>query len=408
MRENFNTPFAAVTDIMHLAGRTSTVDDFKADFTWQLDAHGQPDYKCLHIHGTKVSIDVLRAGVHSLLVHLKAQLASHVLLGLQPIKNCFSNIKDDYQNANEGYSFLDDKRNSHLFPLDELKCFIESNEELSKQFLDPLDRERMNLSRLRQWVDTTEDFLGSLLALIHLTSGQPGRAPELSTLLFRNRPNASRNLFVMYETLVFIPSYNKTRSVKGTDTYVPRFLATEVSAILLQFLVTVRPFLVYVHSLLISSYAIYLIHDADSSKLYNAYLYVRQGKRMDIDQIRYNFNAANLQFLNLDIGMADFRHIIQAFTEKHLIKYVPSVTSELQAGHSVETGQTMYARSTQDCPGINRQGLVSFRLMSIQWQHLLSLSQNVSSVSSQSSGNPFVGIRNENHLIDISPLQGKF
>lgn len=85
-----------------------------------------------------------------------------------------------------------------------------------------------------------------------------------------------------------------------------------------------------------------------------------------------------ISHFNVDIGFSELRHIMQAFSEKHILFLVPDSSRELQAGHSVQTGRNAYGRSAQDFPGSSRVSLLEYRMMSLQWQHLLGLSQEIS------------------------------
>ena len=98
---------------------------------------------------------------------------------------------------------------------------------------------------------------------------------------------------------------------------------------------------------------------------------------MDSNQLRCLFKNVMLEFFDSDLCFSGYRHVTQAFSEKHLTNWVPELPMELQAGHSVETGRQMYARSTEDFLYVNRDDIISFRKMSINWQHLLGLSKGI-------------------------------
>ena len=157
-------------------------------------------------------------------------------------------------------------------------------------------------------------------------------------------------------------------NVTGRDQPIPRFLAPEVAKILLDNLVVVQPFLVYfIEDLLITDrFAISQIHGIENGRTYNLFLCVRNGKRMESSQLRCLFKSVMLQYFDMDLCFQGYRHVTQAFSEKHLTTWVPELPLELQAGYSVETGRQMYARSTQDFPNATRDDIITFRKMSIQ------------------------------------------
>jgi hypothetical protein len=83
------------------------------------------------------------------------------------------------------------------------------------------------------------------------------------------------------------------------------------------------------------------------------------------------------ELLKINISLLDWRHVTQAMHQEHLRLENDSFDSELQAGHSVETGSTLYARSNKDLPDFSDREARKFRAFSIAHQHLLGLSLNL-------------------------------
>ncbi len=93
--------------------------------------------------------------------------------------------------------------------------------------------------------------------------------------------------------------------------------------------------------------------------------------------IRCAIEQGFLKDLHVQLNVSQWRHVVQAVHQEHLKILVEALPTELQAGHSVETGSMLYARSSQDLPDFSdRQGRL-FRAMSVAHQHLLGLSLNV-------------------------------
>jgi hypothetical protein len=102
---------------------------------------------------------------------------------------------------------------------------------------------------LKTYCSHIEDFLGMLMTLIHLTSGQPARATELVSLTTRfSGQGGHRNIFYTHGTFVLAPTYNKTylRTLKYKEIY--RFLPVEVSELLFYYLWIVEPFYAFIAS----------------------------------------------------------------------------------------------------------------------------------------------------------------
>ena len=68
----------------------------------------------------------------------------------------------------------------------------------------------INEAKLRDWMKTIDDFRGQLLALMHITGGQPARGPEILSVRHSNTAQGRfRNLFIEDGMVVFVTQYHK-------------------------------------------------------------------------------------------------------------------------------------------------------------------------------------------------------
>jgi hypothetical protein len=71
---------------------------------------------------------------------------------------------------------------------------------------------------------------------------QPAQGPELGSMKVSNSIYSARNIYMINSRLCLLSTYNKTRKRRSNIKYIIRFLPDELSQIIIQYLVRVRPF----------------------------------------------------------------------------------------------------------------------------------------------------------------------
>ena len=77
--------------------------------------------------------------------------------------------------------------------------------------------------------------------MIHVTGGGPPRGTELLDCCFENMQDSTRSIFVHSSMLVLKLTYSKTSSYTQADSLIYRYLPTQVSELLLKFILFIRP-----------------------------------------------------------------------------------------------------------------------------------------------------------------------
>ena len=96
---------------------------------------------------------------------------------------------------------------------------------------------------IRAYGDIVERFREKLLILMHLTGGQPARAPELLGLRFKNTAYGSiRNIFVHSRHVCFVTLYHKGLNITDHTKVIYRYLPREAGELLVWYLWLVLPF----------------------------------------------------------------------------------------------------------------------------------------------------------------------
>ena len=80
------------------------------------------------------------------------------------------------------------------------------------------------------------------MVIIYITSGQPARGPELGSVKVSNSVYSARNIYVINGRVCFLTMYDKARKRRGNTDYIIRCLPNQVSQIVVEYLVYVRPF----------------------------------------------------------------------------------------------------------------------------------------------------------------------
>jgi hypothetical protein len=80
------------------------------------------------------------------------------------------------------------------------------------------------------------------MVCIYITGRQPVRRPELGSIKVSNSIYSARNIYIINGRVCFLTMYNKARKRRGNTEYIVRCLSGEVSQIVAQYLIRVRPF----------------------------------------------------------------------------------------------------------------------------------------------------------------------
>ena len=77
---------------------------------------------------------------------------------------------------------------------------------------------------------------------MHISRGQPARGLEIGSIKVSNSVYSARNLYVINGRMCFLTMYDKAWKRRGNMDYIVRFLPDDISQVLAQYLVYVRPF----------------------------------------------------------------------------------------------------------------------------------------------------------------------
>lgn len=95
----------------------------------------------------------------------------------------------------------------------------------------------------KHWYLAVErSFLRKLMVAVHVMAGQPARGPELGSIKVCNSTYSARNVVVLNGRVCIVTMYDKSRRRRGNTDYVIRVLPDDLSQMVAQYIVYVRPF----------------------------------------------------------------------------------------------------------------------------------------------------------------------
>jgi hypothetical protein len=104
---------------------------------------------------------------------------------------------------------------------------------------------KWNVKQVRRYLRCVDRFLTLLLVCVHMTSGQPGRGSEVTTMRFQNGQLQDRNIFVVDGQVMTVARYYKSQSQWDKLKVVPRFLPPQLGQVMVVYLAYLRPFREY-------------------------------------------------------------------------------------------------------------------------------------------------------------------
>ena len=242
---------------------------------------------------------------------------------------------------------------------------IEQYENLISRFEIPGPEFTWNRKRLEGFFDSISLFLEKLLILIHISGGQPARAPEILSLQYGNSLNTGlRNIFYENGLICYVTYYHKGYSVSGSTKIIHRYLPREIGELLVYYLWLIVPFLQRIYK------------NETSNRIFSLYLFQKisliksRANQITSDDFRRIFRRETEIGLGIAINPSQYRHIAIGIARKFLKSDIrfenddfddvnndpndPNISDDiidLQAGHSSRVSGLTYARGILDRSG---------------------------------------------------------
>lgn len=291
----------------------------------------------------------------------------------------WKDLFDDPSNDGDGWSFVDDTRTP--WPVDGRRWLferIQSRPECRRRFVSEQTANGVNEAKLRDWMKMIDDFRGQLLALMHITGGQPARGPEILSVRHSNTMQGRfRNLFIEDGMVVFVTQYHKGEQYQANVKIIHRYLPREVGELVVWYRWLVAPFVQRMKSWLWSEAPV-------SEHIWGPGV---DGRQWTTERMKRHLQRATEAGLGHKINVAAYRHIAiaisrrwvrssSAFTDEEATEDGDEIADD-RATHSPFTAGAVYAREMQELPGSMASRRQQFRTASVDWHRFLGFNSSI-------------------------------
>jgi hypothetical protein len=329
-------------------------------------------YQEMIYRGTRIHLRQLHSLLASLEQSIQKMWEEDILLGLKQLHVSYEEIHDDLASTEVGYSFVTDPRNTCFSDKQLLLRTILQNQTLASRFIafNSNGVLRFNVLAGRAWLAKLAAFHLLLLLRFHLAGGSPSRGTSLMAMLLQNTPMYPlRNLVAFGAFIALNCTYSKTSSISGHDKIVPHALDGFTADLLIQELAIARPFAK------LMAKACYP-DQPDILSLYDQHVFVNHGKLFKTDDLTNALRRFSAQFMAIELGVSDWRHISAAFRNKLCGRLQELIEDDeeqesigaLQMGHSRQTENRVYGISQEALHGAAEDILPLFLDASTDWQ----------------------------------------
>ena len=346
-----STPFGLLTRMMSLLSYGAYREGSMPEWTWKSST--------VLVSGmTEVSAEALKATCARILADARRELDTELLFGMNIMRPQLGDVPDEWSNHSTGFGVF--------HPRDDLLAHV-----ANRGVLIGPDGQPMRDDILR-WEEAITTFLHLIFAAVQLTAGQPARVTEIATAMYANSSTNLRSMFLYQGQILLVISHNKTLRMSGQlRKRIPRLLPLELSKLLNEYLILVRPLQI--------RFARILNPDSDMDALMSV-LFMFQGRTAIArpDPVRLRFKATTRSpSVPLGISVADWRHISKAFMRKHVGIVEDEDESDdamdLQAGHSTKTSLSTYGVTSSDLRSLSSDTIDAFADVSRSWHIFLGL-----------------------------------
>ena len=364
--EKVDSPFNTLRSLKHRASTITYNTPSLPRSIWT----DRTNWTSMLYQGNPISMDQIQQVLANLEDITCSQWENKVLCGLK-LRVDYKSIADDLTNADVGYSFLTDRRNTMFHSRDHLLLAILEDPDLRTRFtVETINGTGLTWSKpaMREWLMDYSKFNGYQGARMEMLAGAPGRSTELHAMNYCNPPTRSRNLFALDKYIAAMRMYTKTGAATGVDKLIPHGLDSVTADLIIQDLAIARPF---------AEHAIKICYPdrADIMHLYKFQLFVNNTKSFDGSDLSNIMKQITLPVLGFGVGINSWRHIHVNFNRK-LCPMVEKILEQgdmdtaniIQYGHGSKVHHSTYGLSQDSLAGLPEDILPEFMDASTGWQ----------------------------------------
>jgi hypothetical protein len=220
-----------------------------------------------------------------------------------------------------------------------------------------------------------------LFLLMHLTTGGSSRGEEYKSYFIRNTKHSDRTFYWSAGTIMTFQRYHKGANAGPPVKLIPRFLPPELNLLFIEYMLLVRP---------VQSFIAGLRGNIDAAQQYMIVWAIQRDAAMEGGHVSRLVATGFLEHANLDLGIADYRHLAAYFGGAIKKNYCTKFPIDETSGHSSATAARPYAICSNDHRFMDGQQMYTYKLVAEAWHRLLQL--NGSPVDPPPSGTSTVEI----------------
>jgi hypothetical protein len=271
-------------------------------------------------------------------------------------------------NENEvGYSFLSDARNEFHRHGQDLAIHLFNDRRTQCLFVKGIDADRSivwNQNALAMWAKAADRMHALLFLLMHFTAGGPRCGEEYRSYLLRNMGHSDMTFYWSAGTIMTFQRYHKGTNAGRPIKLIPHFLPSELNLLFIEYMLLVGP---------VQSFIAGLHGNVDAARQYMDLWAIQRDAAMDGEDVSRLVATAFLEHANLDLGIADYRHLATYFGGAIKQSYCTEFPIDETSGHSSTTAARQYANCTNDHRFMDIQQMYTYRLAVKAWHRLLQL-----------------------------------
>lgn len=401
------TPLSWIFDARTYGMKIRVSDTAEGGMRWEETA----GRSVLHYQDLQIDVRALFDTMHGLVNRAWEILSTEILF----LDGCLDDLpaipwdklRDSTSNETPGHNFLD--ANPTVFSDSAVWLMTRIYRE-RPEFLDTKhENVRFNADWLKTWLNAVTRFEELLLVLVHMSAGQPARAPELLSLRHVNTPNGGlRNVLIENGLVTLITGYHKgyTASLKRKVVY--RYLPREVGELLVHHISLVLPFKD--------------LNTLSEEAIQDGYIWSPKGDSLgrlwSSERLKQQIERATSVGVGARLTVASYRQVIIAISRRymsanyHFVKDPrPDATVDdedgseyedeyfatradlaldLQAGHGTTIAGQIYGRGIEELAHTTIDRRAEMRQMSIQYHKLARFSSALTSKHALGKSQSFV------------------
>ncbi len=158
--------------------------------------------------------------------------------------------------------------------------------------------------------------------------------------------------------------YHKGANAGSPVKLIPRFLPPQLNLLFTEYMLLVRP---------VQSFIAGLRGNMDAARQYMNLWAIERDATMDGEDVSRLVAGAFLEHANIDIGIADYRHLAAYFGGAIKQSYCTKFPIDETSGHSSATAARHYANCSNDHRFMDSQQMYTYKLAPEAWHRLLQL-----------------------------------